>query len=448
LVSGPESIKKLIQELKKDDEDVEHKYVVTVPEEAIARLIESGNSAVEYLLPLLNHPNRYSCAYAVEILQAIGDKRAMEPLVKLLVDEDFADIADIYPQMERHRMSERPDLYEMLELALEKMGPSVMDPILLLSEKFPDHYWLPRVIAKTGSKLHDERAFQYTLKRAKPTNDMDDIEEYAETLSMFKDKRAIPVLAQLIGKDIRSNQMVLGALSEICDAESYRQILTTSGQETMQTTRRQVTSVVEKLEDAYKYPDKYQGEASREWEMYTRELRIQELVRDLIRSTATLGRLEKSLSETEQKALDDVAHKIDRRIDQLPQHYSLPKDIAERVGRRYYIYGKHKEERKYRGLDRLRDRIIVDSVEWLKSKDFKTVTVNEKAVWGWKGDDRSEPKGVYMHVYSSCTIMDWGDGWKEDEIKPFLDEFLTVVDKAARRKQLSSERDASQSKSD
>lgn len=92
-IESDQEIKKLIQKLKKYDEQEYTKKREIELEKITDKLISVGNLAVPYLIEVLDKHNLQSSWYSADALGDIGDTRAIKPLVDALEEPELGENA-------------------------------------------------------------------------------------------------------------------------------------------------------------------------------------------------------------------------------------------------------------------------------------------------------------------------------------------------------------------
>jgi HEAT repeat protein len=134
-----------------------------------------GNPAVEPLIRALENDEYFVRVSAIEQLGRIGDKRAVDPLVKLLQDQDLIPFA---------------------AEALGRIGDKrAVDPLVKLYEEG----YSPKEIVGALENIGDERAIDLFIKILEDTGAEKEMRENAaRALSVYEDKRLIELFIEAL----------------------------------------------------------------------------------------------------------------------------------------------------------------------------------------------------------------------------------------------------------
>jgi len=178
-IGDPRAVKPLVAALKlRGDLYSRDINVWDLPSYATSALRKIGEPAVEPLIPLLRHRNKYTRGYAAETLGQIGDSRAVEPLIARLRDRD--------PDVRRDAAG---------ALGHIKDKRAVEPLIAALHDK---EGWVLRKVAEALGEIGDRRAIE-PLVEVLNDGEFDVRFEAAEALAGLNDSRGAPIL--IVGLD-------------------------------------------------------------------------------------------------------------------------------------------------------------------------------------------------------------------------------------------------------
>ncbi|MEL7538996.1 MAG: HEAT repeat domain-containing protein [Pseudomonadota bacterium] len=159
---------------------------------------------IKHLIPALRDESEYSRRAAVEVLNEVGNPEAIKDLLQAIQDEDW---------WVRSRAAD----------ALASIGgPKVVDAALQLIND--DDEDIRRVAIEILNETKDPRAVD-KLQKAMQDGDWWVRERAVDALAEIGDTKVVPALAQVLGKDERTDPAVLRALSKLGSSKVLGKIL-------------------------------------------------------------------------------------------------------------------------------------------------------------------------------------------------------------------------------
>ncbi|MEM7277539.1 MAG: HEAT repeat domain-containing protein [Pseudomonadota bacterium] len=159
---------------------------------------------VKYLIPALRDENEYSRRAAVEVLNEVGNPDAVKDLLQAIQDEDW---------WVRSRAAD----------ALASIGgPKVVDAALQLISD--DDEEIRRVAMEILNETKDPRAVDKLLSATKD-GDWWVRERAVDALASIGNTKVVPNLAQLLGKDDKTDPAILRALTKLGNAKVLGKVL-------------------------------------------------------------------------------------------------------------------------------------------------------------------------------------------------------------------------------
>ena len=170
---------------------------VEVQNQAVDVLVKIRHpDTLRLLIPALKAESEYARRAAVEVLNEICDPTSIKELLDAIRDEDW---------WVRARAG---------DALAEIGGPKVLDAVLeLISDKDED---IRRTSIEILNSTKDERAVDHLLK-ATDDSDWWVRERAIDALSQIGDKKAIPKLVDMLGKDTKTDSVLVRALGRIGD---------------------------------------------------------------------------------------------------------------------------------------------------------------------------------------------------------------------------------------
>jgi len=196
-------IESLCTMLEDDDINVQSKAV-----EAISKL--NHPDTAKHLLNVLKSENEYARRSAVEVLNVIGTVENMKQLLKAILDEDW---------WVRSRAAD----------AMSKIGgPKVVDAVLNLIRD--DNEDLRRIAVEILVTAKDPRA-EEQLVIALEDDDWWVRERAADALTEMESTKAIGGLTRILGKNPKSDPIIVRAIGRLGSEENVAQLLPYANQE-------------------------------------------------------------------------------------------------------------------------------------------------------------------------------------------------------------------------
>ena len=193
---GKVNIDKVANALLDPDLDVQNK--------AVDLLIQANHpETIRHLVPALKDESEYSRRAAVEVLNEIGDVNSVKDLLDAIKDDDW---------WVRSRAG---------DALAEIGGPKVVDSVVqLISDKDED---IRRTAIEILNMTKDQRAVDHLIKA---TDDADwwVRERAVDALSKIGDTKALPKLEAMLGKDAKTDTVVIRALGKLGSAKLITKI--------------------------------------------------------------------------------------------------------------------------------------------------------------------------------------------------------------------------------
>ena len=186
---GPINIDRVAKLLHDPDVDVQNKAV-----DVIVKI--NHPETIKFLVAALKDESEYTRRSAVEVLNEIGDVDSVKDLLDAIKDDDW---------WVRSRAGD----------ALSEIGgPRVVDSVLqLINEKDDD---IRRTAIEILNRTKDERAVDHLIKA---TDDQDwwVRERAVDALAEIGSKKAVPKLVEMLGKNAKTDTVVVRALGKLGD---------------------------------------------------------------------------------------------------------------------------------------------------------------------------------------------------------------------------------------
>ena len=194
---GPVDIKRVSALLQDPDIEVQNKAV-----DVIVKI--NHPETIKYLIAALKDENEYARRAAVEVLNEIGNPNSVKELLAAIKDDDW---------WVRARAGD----------ALADIGgPKVVDSVLeLIKDKDED---IRRTAIEILNATKDERAVD-TLLKATEDGDWWVRERAVDALAQIGSTRAVPTLVGMLGKNAKTDTVVVRALGKLGDHQIISQIV-------------------------------------------------------------------------------------------------------------------------------------------------------------------------------------------------------------------------------
>lgn len=194
---GAANVGKVAKLLLDPDLDVQNK--------AVDVLIKMNHpETIRYLVPALKDESEYTRRAAVEVLNEIGNVNSIKALLQAIKDDDW---------WVRARAG---------DALAEIGGPKVVDSVLqLIRDKDED---IRRTAIEILNATKDERAVEELLKATDDT-DWWVRERAVDALSHIGSPKAVPKLVTMLGKDPKTDSVVVRALGKLGDHDVVEKIL-------------------------------------------------------------------------------------------------------------------------------------------------------------------------------------------------------------------------------
>ena len=194
---GNINIDKVAAILTDPDLDVQNK--------AVDVLIKANHpDTIKYLVNALKDESEYSRRAAVEVLNEIGDANSIKDLLEAIKDDDW---------WVRSRAG---------DALAEIGGPRVVDSVVtLINDEDED---IRRTAIEILNATKDSRAVDHLLKATDDT-DWWVRERAVDALSKIGDSKAVPKLEAMLGKDSKTDTVVIRALSKLGNATHLSKIM-------------------------------------------------------------------------------------------------------------------------------------------------------------------------------------------------------------------------------
>ncbi|MCP4300961.1 MAG: protein kinase [Gammaproteobacteria bacterium] len=176
-----------------------------VQSKAVDVLIKANHpDTIHYLVNALKDESEYSRRAAVEVLNEIGDVNSVKDLLQAIKDDDW---------WVRSRAG---------DALAEIGGPRVVDSVVqLISDKDED---IRRTAIEILNTTKDQRAVDHLIK-ATDDSDWWVRERAVDALSKIGDTKALPKLEAMLGKDSKTDTVVIRALGKLGSHKNIGQIL-------------------------------------------------------------------------------------------------------------------------------------------------------------------------------------------------------------------------------
>ncbi|MGI9238114.1 MAG: HEAT repeat domain-containing protein [Woeseiaceae bacterium] len=194
---GNINIDKVAAVLTDPDLDVQNKAVDVV-------IKANHPDTVKYLVHALKDESEYARRAAVEVLNEIGDVDSVKDLLSAIKDDDW---------WVRSRAG---------DALAEIGGPKVVDSVVtLINDKDDD---IRRTAIEILNATKDSRAVDHLIKATDDT-DWWVRERAVDALSKIGDSKAVPKLETMLGKDSKTDTVVIRALSKLGNANHLSKIM-------------------------------------------------------------------------------------------------------------------------------------------------------------------------------------------------------------------------------
>ena len=191
------SIEKVAKVLTDPDLDVQSK--------AVDVLVKINHpDTIQYLLPALKDESEYARRAAVEVLNAVGNANSVKDLLSAIKDDDW---------WVRSRAG---------DALAEIGGPIVVDSVVSLITSEDEE--IRRTAIEILNSTKDQRAVEGLLK-ATDDSDWWVRERAVDALSKIGDTRALPKLESMLGKDPKTDTVVIRALGKLGNHKHISRIL-------------------------------------------------------------------------------------------------------------------------------------------------------------------------------------------------------------------------------
>lgn len=187
---GPIDISKVTGLLQDPDLEVQNKAV-----DVIVKI--NHPDTVQYLVEALKDESEYSRRSAVEVLNELGNPNSIKDLLNAIKDDDWwvrARAGDALGQIG---------------------GPKVVESVLALIEDKDED--IRREAIEILNKTKDETAVEQLIKATDDT-DWWVRERAVDALAQIGNKKAVPKLVEMLGKNAKTDTVVVRALGKIGDA--------------------------------------------------------------------------------------------------------------------------------------------------------------------------------------------------------------------------------------
>lgn len=217
-----EKIVSLIEELKRFDNEegyrLKYGRVKEEMEETVESLVGEGDEALEYLHPLLERPETWSCLFALEAIKGIGSEKSVSYLI------DFIRENEEGPQW---------DNCEEAMFALAAVGKPAVGPLLeAVKEDFRNEVFYTYLVGAL-TRIKDERV--YSFMREVTVDYMENREKYAGwfdidvfTYDFDKQERKeiVPLLKELVSMEElseRERREIEDTIKMVEDPEGFKE---------------------------------------------------------------------------------------------------------------------------------------------------------------------------------------------------------------------------------
>lgn len=211
----------LVKELQKYDNkegyELDYDRVKRLLNNTILRLVYWREDAIEYLHPLLQHIETWSCLFTLEILRAIRSEKSIPYLIKFLIDNKDTD----YWECSEEAM-----------FCLTEIGkPSIELLIKEIKKQFENkEYYIYLIGALT--EIKDERVYSFMVEIL--LDYMENYEKYEEwfwidafvhDFPVQENKDVLPLLKELVAKEYLTKYEIIEIKDTILlleDPEEYK----------------------------------------------------------------------------------------------------------------------------------------------------------------------------------------------------------------------------------
>ena len=195
--TGPVNIEKVTHLLTDPDIGVQGK--------AVDLIVQMNHpETIKFLLPALKDESEYARRSAVEVLNEIGDPNSVKDLLSAIKDDDW---------WVRARAG---------DALAEIGGPKVVNSVLeLITDKDED---IRRTAIEILNATKDENAVE-TLMKATDDEDWWVRERAVDALAQIGNKKALPKLVEMLGKNAKSDTVIVRAIAKLGDADVISKIL-------------------------------------------------------------------------------------------------------------------------------------------------------------------------------------------------------------------------------
>ncbi len=422
-------VNELIKALKVNDEIYGQVGEPREPREAMDALIKIGKPAVKPLLELLKNPETWSIYYSVKVLGEIGDGRAVEPLIKLIDDENFWGT----------------DCFDETIWALQKIGLPAVQPMLNYLRDKKEKKETDEIIGALWvlEKIKDERVYRALVDTL--SYPYEEVQEATiASLKVYSDERAVKHLSRFLeDENFREDaKEAIKSLLYPVDPKRYRSILATRGiigEARIASLEKQIFPLVRDMKYAYEFEKKFEGDDAQKLNNIAREHRIFTSIEKFLQEITELAVDEAVISN---EAYEQIKKIVDKELREARLNFEREHEEELNI-----IYWKipdpvKEEKRSYKGLTRTYwgpnpklDKLCKRIWEWLKMQQF-LVTKRNKTFWGRKGNKDSR-KGCYIHVgkdeekartWGLVHLIVWGSAWTENTTKTFTESFWDFVE--------------------
>ena len=427
-----ELVNKLIDELKVNDliPVSEYDSPPKEPNAIMKELIGLGDVVVERLIELLENRSKYSCLYAIKILGAIRDPRAVQPILNVLSGDEFYHNFDIDDETDGRAPI----------IALHKIGIPALEPTLEYLEKELKKKWEPNMYTALQILvgIKDEKSYSVLVEMLNYQSEEPEepiVQPTAiQMLGEYGDKRAVEHLVKLLENDDTRNDAI-GSIRKLVSTQEYRKIIAPYIPEYLDESRKKIEQSLRELKYAH-YPSGFEGDDAEKINFIAQELSILSNLGDLFRFALAIAEYEGVFSDKEHLITRGITSKLGRRSFKLKEGNEEEKLIIDG-----YIPGPVllKETRSYRGLasisdsnEQKLDSLRLETVNWLKKQNFHVLTKYNSLFYARKGS-RNKRKGCYVYIgkdekeqrriWGLVKLVLWGEGWTTNQAQAFNESF-------------------------
>jgi len=263
-----EEVQNLILKLKEYDssdfDGKDYEFVRRIADNTINSLMVNGEIILDYIYPLLECPETWTCLFGIEILGKIKSEKSVKILIDFIIQYEDTDYYD--------RCDEAM-------FALINIGKPAAKEIIItldnLSRKNKYSGYLDEALSKIDDK--EGRLFRSNILKDYIKNDKKYHGWFNLTLFIVgfnsDEKEVLPLLKQLLKMDItkKEEHEILSAIEEIEDPEKYKKTLKKDAEllkplfrQLIGTKKRDEISIFDKFKDIfsgnYKITDKEMAE--------------------------------------------------------------------------------------------------------------------------------------------------------------------------------------------